>query len=119
MGKAMRGVGDVPFRFRVSDAVEIPRRGFLLRLRLLEGRPSLGELRPGRFLRLQAPDGEERWVKVLDFAVTGGRPTQTRLERTRELDVVISTADATRGGRPIRIGWMVLGASATAGERAA
>ncbi|HEX6938120.1 MAG TPA: hypothetical protein VF158_01815 [Longimicrobiales bacterium] len=107
------------FRFRVSDAVEVPHRGMLLRLRLMEGLPSIAELGPGRYLRLRAPDGAERWVQVLDFAIVGGRPTQARLERTRELDVVVPMADAHRDGRTIEIGWQVVGTAARAGERAA
>ncbi len=103
----------------MSDAVEVPHRGVLLRLRLMEGVPALAELRPGRYLRLRAPDGEERWVRVLDFAIIGGRATQARLERTRELDVVISKADARQGGRPVEIGWLVVGAASRADERAA
>lgn len=113
-----QGSRDGAFRFRVSDAVDVPHRGVLLRLRLLEGRPSLDELRPGRRLVLRSPDGEERRVRVQDYSVTGGRATQARLERTRELDVVISRADAYQGGRRVEIGWLVVGA-AGAGERAA
>jgi hypothetical protein len=107
------------FRFRISDAVEVPGRGYLLRLRLLEGSPRIAELSPGRRLRLRAPDGAERVVQVLDYAVIGGRATQARLERTRELDVVISRADALAGGRAVAIGWLVVGTAAGAGERAA
>jgi hypothetical protein len=108
------------FRFRISDAVEVPMRGYLLRLRLLEGSPRISELAPGRRLRLRAPDGTERVVRVQDYAVVGGRATQARLERTRELDIVISREDALAGGRPVTIGWMVVGsAAAGAGERAA
>jgi len=107
------------FRFRVSDVVEVPLRGYLLRLRLLEGSPRVSELGPGRYLRLRAPDGEERVVRVRDYAVVGGKATQARLERTRELDVVISREDALAGGRPIRSGWVVVGTARSAGERAA
>lgn len=94
-------------------------RGYLLRLRLLEGSPRISELGPGRYLRLRAPDGAERVVRVQDYAVIGGRATQARLERTRELDIVISREDALAGGRPVAIGWMVVGTAASAGERAA
>jgi hypothetical protein len=58
-------------------------------------------------------------VRVLDFAVVGGRATQARLERTRELDVVISQEDARAGGRTVGIGWLVVGTATGAGERAA
>jgi hypothetical protein len=96
-------------------------RGYLLRLRLLEGSPRISELGPGRRLRLRAPDGAERVVRVQDFAVVGGRATQARLERTRELDVIISREDALAGGRAVEIGWMVIGTAAGSGsaERAA
>lgn len=107
------------FRFRVSDAVEVPARGYLLRLRLMEGSPSMAELKPGRLLRLRAPDGEERLVRIQDHAITGGRATQARLDRTRELDVIISRADALQGGRPVAIGWVVDGTASSTGERAA
>lgn len=107
------------FRFRVSDVVEVPLRGYLLRLRLLEGSPRVSELGPGRHLLLRAPDGTERGVRVLDYSVVGGKATQARLERTRELDIVISRGDALAGGRPIEIGWVVVGAARSAGERAA
>lgn len=107
------------FRFRVSDAVEVPMRGYLLRLRLMEGTPPVGALRPGRLLRLRAPDGLERLVRIVDYAISGGRVTQARLERTRELDVIISRADALRDGRPVETGWMVVGTAAGEGERAA
>jgi hypothetical protein len=117
-GNPGRNSGEA-FRFRVSDAVEVPLRGYLLRLRLLDGAPNLKELRPGRYLRLRAPDGSERLAKILDYAITGGHPTQARLERTRELDVVIAREDAVRGGRPVAIGWMVVGVATGGGERAA
>lgn len=107
------------FRFRISDVVEVPLRGYLLRLRLLEGSPRVSELGPGRSIRLRAPDGTEREVRVMDFAVTGGRATQARMERTRELDLVISREDALAGGRAIEIGWMVVGSAHGSGRRAA
>lgn len=99
--------------------MEVPARGYLLRLRLLEGEPRIDEFRPGRLIRLRAPDGTERQVRIVDFSITGGRPTQARLERTRELDVIISKEDALRGGRPIRVGWLVVGAATGGAERAA
>lgn len=108
-----------PFIFRVSDALAVPMRGVLLRLRLVEGEPDMRALAPGERLRLRAPDGEDRVVQIVDRSVTGGRATQRRLERTRELDIVISDADATRGGRPVAIGWEAMGPVTVGGERAA
>lgn len=110
---------DDPFRFRVSDAVEVPMRGYLLRLRLMEGSPSMSELKKGRFIVLRAPDGEERTVRIQDHAITGGRATQARLERTRELDVIISDEDALQGGRPVAIGWYVVRTASDRNGRAA
>jgi hypothetical protein len=94
------------FNFRVSDVVEVPLRGTLLRLRLVEGSPSMGDLGPGARLRLVSPGGEAREVSIDAHAVTGGAATQERLDRTRELDVVIGdAADAV----PVEIGWSATG----------
>lgn len=107
-----RGHDGGAFRFTVVNVMDVPLRGVLLRLRLQEGVPSLRELGPGRRLLLRSPAGEEREVRVLDFSVTGGRATQSRLERMRELDVIVARDDAWSDGRPIRIGWSVVGAAA-------
>jgi hypothetical protein len=93
------------FRFRVSDSLEVPLRGHMLRLRLLEGSPSMKELGRGRKLGIVSPAGERRTVKIIDHSATGGRATQSRLDTTRELDVVISSQDAGEGRDRIGIGW--------------
>lgn len=95
-------------RFRVSDATEVPLRGFLLRLRLLEGKPQMKSLKKAR-LRLESPGGASRVVEIRDFAVMGGKATQERLERTQMLDVLISSEDAAGDGEPVRIGWTAVG----------
>lgn len=92
-------------RFRVSDAVAVPLRGMLLRLRRVEGRPSMKRLAKGSKLHLVAPDGTERDVTIVDYSATGGRATQERLDRTGELDVVISAEDAIADDTPVEIGW--------------
>ncbi len=97
------------YRFRVSDTVNVPLRGVMLRLKLMEGRPVLDRLEPGESIRLVGPDGEVRTAQVKALSVTGGRPTQERLERNRQLDVLISPDVAREGGRPIDIGWYVVG----------
>lgn len=97
------------FRFRVSDTVDVPLRGVMLRLKLVEGRPALSELEPGETIRLVGPDGETRSAEVKALSVTGGRTTQKRLERNRQLDVVISPEEARGTGRPVEIGWFVVG----------
>jgi hypothetical protein len=93
------------FRFRVSDAFAVPLRGHMLRLRLVSGRAAIKNLKPGRRVRVEGPGGRSRDVTILDHAATGGRQTQDRLDRTRELDVVISAQDAGEGEDLIAIGW--------------
>lgn len=97
------------FRFRVSDAVEVPLRGWLLRLRLVEGAASVSDLGVGGKLRLVSPSGEERVVTIAAHATTGGRQTQSRLDRTREMDVMIAGDDAGSGAARVDIGWTAAG----------
>lgn len=96
------------YRFRVSDVVDVPLRGTVLRLRVVEGTPALADLGPGSTIRLRAPDGAERTVTITAFAVSMGKPSQERLDRYRELDVVISDEEAVTGG-PVEIGWTASG----------
>jgi len=98
-----------PFRFRVSDSLEVPLRGHLLRLRRVEGQPSMKELAPGSTIRVSAPSGETRNVVILGHSATGGRATQLRLETTGELDIVIPREQAGDGEQRIGIGWSVSG----------
>src|SRR5688500_14388240 len=105
MGKKKSGSGSA-YAFRVSDVVDVPLRGMMLRLRVLDGQPSMGDLGVGSRLRVRSTSGDERDVRIVAHAVTGGNPTQERLERTGELDVVI--ADES-GGDPIEIGWTASG----------
>jgi hypothetical protein len=93
------------FRFRVSDAYFVPLRGWMLRLKLLEGAFDPSMLRPGQSLRLAAPDGEERTVTVAGLSVTGGFQRKERVDAVREFDLVIPESDAVRDDRPVRIGW--------------
>ena len=97
-----------PFQFRVSDAVEVPLRGYLLRLKLLSGDPSLSDIGPGKSIRLRTPSGAERVVPIKDYSVVQGVASQKRLDRTRELDVVIDTPDAVIDGQVVDIGWIVM-----------
>ncbi|MGK7311224.1 MAG: hypothetical protein ACN0LA_03210 [Candidatus Longimicrobiales bacterium M2_2A_002] len=93
------------YRFRISDAYFVPLRGWMLRLKLLEGDFDPKQLKPGRSLRLIAPDGEDRVVTVKALAVTGGRQKKERVEEYREFDVVIPPEDAVRDDRQVDIGW--------------
>ena len=98
-----------PFRFRVSDSLEVPLRGQLLRLRLEDGSPAMTDLKPGRKVRLVSPSGAAREVQIVGHSATGGRATQERLEKTRELDLVIARGDAGEGGERVDIGWALTG----------
>ena len=98
-----------PFQFRVSDAVEVPLRGYLLRLKVGSGEPALEDLAAGKEIRLRSTNGSERTIKVRDISVTVGAPSQERLDRTHELDVVVDAADAIVDGEIANIGWTVSG----------
>jgi hypothetical protein len=97
------------FRFRVSDSLEVPLRGHLLRLRLLEGHPSMKDLAPGGKVRVSAPSGAGREIGIVGHSATGGLATQDRLDQTGELDLVIGYDDAGEGVERIEIGWVVTG----------
>lgn len=90
--------------FRVSDVAEVPLRGYLLRLTVTSGTPSLAAIRKGR-LRFTAPDGTERIVRVKDLALMGGRATQKRLEDLGQIDLIVPVGEAVQDGRPISLGW--------------
>jgi hypothetical protein len=96
------------YTFRVSDALEVPLRGHMLRLRLLNGEPSMKDLAVGKTLRLESPSGETRDIPIVAHSVTSGMPTQKRLETNRELDIIVSSSDA-KDGSPIEIGWVASG----------
>ena len=98
-----------PYTFRVSDSVEVPLRGRMLRLRLTEGTPSMSDVAVGRILRLKSPTGATRDLPILAHAVTGGNPTQKRLEQVRELDVIVDGPASAGDGDPVEIGWYATG----------
>lgn len=93
------------YRFRISDAYFVPLRGWMLRLKLLEGSFDPKSLKPGSSLRLIGPDGESRVVTVKGLSVTGGRQKKERVEQYREFDLVISPEDAVQDGQQVDIGW--------------
>jgi hypothetical protein len=98
-----------PFRFRVSDSLRVPLRGHLLRLRLLDGQPSAGDLEVGRMIRLEGPDGLLRDVRIKGHSATAGVLSQARLDREREVDLVVEPEAAEVDGVPVQIGWHVAG----------
>jgi hypothetical protein len=95
------------FEFRVSDSSSIPHRGHLLRLKLASGTPQMKRIKEGTRLRVRGPHGAEAVVDVIGLPAMAGRQTQERLERTRELDVVIPAEQAVIDGARIDIGWSV------------
>ena len=95
------------YTFKVSDSTAMPNHGYLLRLKLQSGTPQMKALKAGSRLRVTAPDGESAVVDIIRHATVGGGATQERLERTRELDVVIPAHQGSVAGTPIGIGWLV------------
>lgn len=97
------------FSFRVSDAVEVPMRGYLLRLKLQNGDPSIADLAVGKRIKLSSPAGKQKVVTIRDHSVTQGPTSQDRLDRTREFDVVIDGPDAVFENEAVDIGWTASG----------
>jgi hypothetical protein len=95
------------YRFRVSDAYFVPLRGWLLRLKLLEGDFEPSSLKPGSTFRLVSPDGSARAVQVKGLAATAGKQSRQRVETYGEFDIVIDEADAVQDGRTVDLGWEI------------
>jgi hypothetical protein len=94
--------------FRVIDALDLPYRGRLLRLRLAEGSaPPIRELKKSRILA-RSSRGQEQLLRVLGFATVGGRPSDRRLARTGRIDLVVDSEDG-RVPPSVSTGWEVLG----------
>ncbi len=95
------------YRFRVSDAFAVPLRGWILRLKLLEGDFEPRMLARGTSFLLVDLDGQERETKVLGLPATAGRQTKDRVQQSREFDILIPAEDATRDGSEVALGWEV------------
>jgi hypothetical protein len=95
--------------FRVSDVVDVPLRGIVLRLRVVTGSPAIADFGVGSLLEVRSADGEQRRVRIVAHSITGGRQTQARLDRTRELDVLIEEEGDGAAALPIEIGWLASG----------
>lgn len=93
------------YRFNVSDAYAVPLRGWMLRLKLVDGDFEPPMLSPGSTFRLVAPDGEARTATVKGLSATAGRQTRQRVETYNEFDIVIPTGDAVVDDREVAIGW--------------
>ena len=85
--------------------MDAPHFGRILRLRLQSGEaPSVKSLK-GSEMRAISPEGTECRIKVLGFAVFGGKPSNERLARTGRIDVHVEELDATG---PIGLRWDVV-----------
>jgi hypothetical protein len=60
-------------------------------------------------LRVRAPDGGERVIRIKDYSATEGFPSQEKLDSRRELDVVVDQQDGIVDGQEIQIGWTASG----------
>jgi hypothetical protein len=77
----------------VIDALDHPHGGRILRVRA-EGDPpsSLRKIKGARF-RAVSPDGIERSIRVLDFALFGGKPSNERFSKTGRVDLRVEELD--------------------------
>jgi len=95
--------------FRVIDALDAPFRGRVIRLRLKSGQPpSVKELRNAT-LHAEAPEGgEQESLRVVGFYTPGGKPSDSRLQRTGRVDLVV---ERENGEAPpaVSIRWIVSG----------
>jgi hypothetical protein len=92
---------------KVSDVVDVPMRGQVLRLKVTGAVPNVAQLAVGRRLRLRSPAGEEHVVRIVDHSVTGGVVTQKRMERVREFDVLIKSDNEEVTHVPVGFGYTV------------
>jgi hypothetical protein len=90
--------------FRVLDAMDAPHGGRIVRLRLQSGEPpKIGALKGAR-LKATSTDGRSSTtLKVLGFAVFGGKPTDERLARTGRIDLHVDE----EGGPPVGLRWEI------------
>ncbi len=82
--------------FRILDVMDGPHQGRILKLRLQGGEaPTIGELKGAR-MKAASPDGTaECELRIVGFALFGGRPSDERLARTGRIDVNVEAADGT------------------------
>ena len=89
--------------FRVLDAMDAPHFGRILRLRLHSGEaPAIKSLK-GSEMTAVSPDGAECRLRVLGFALFGGKPSNDRFARTGRVDVHVEELE----GGPVGLRWEV------------
>lgn len=90
-------------RFLVLDAMDGPFGGQILRLRLQSGEtPSIRSLKGAR-LAGRGPRGETALVRVKGFPTFGGKPSDTRFERTGRVDVHVTPEEGSP--EPVGLLW--------------
>jgi hypothetical protein len=90
--------------FRVLDAMDGPHSGRILRLRIQSGEaPRVRTLR-GADLIAVSPEGARCRVKVVGFALFGGKPSDDRLTRTGRVDLHVEELDESG---PVGLKWEV------------
>lgn len=90
--------------FRVLDAMDGPHSGRILRLRLESGEAPRVRSLLGAEMEAVSPSGERRRLRVMGFAVFGGKPSDDRLARTGRVDVHV---EELGDGDPIGLRWEV------------
>lgn len=80
--------------FRILDVMDGPHEGRILKLRLQRGEaPTIRELKGAR-MKAASPDGSAACeLRIVGFALFGGRPSDERLARTGRIDVSVEAID--------------------------
>jgi hypothetical protein len=90
--------------FRVLDAMDGPHSGRILRLRLQSGEAPKVRSLVGAEMEAVSTSGQRRRLRVLGFAVFGGKPSDDRLARTGRVDVHVEELGE---GDPVGLRWEV------------
>jgi hypothetical protein len=90
--------------FRVLDAMDGPHSGRILRLRLQSGEAPKVRSLVGAEMEAAGPSGQKRRLRVLGFALFGGKPSDDRLARTGRVDVHVEELGE---GDPVGLRWEV------------
>lgn len=94
--------------FRVIDALDAPHGGRILRLRVLEGQPTVKALKGATLIAVSPRDGTERLLRVRDFSILGGRPSNRRMADTRQCDLIVDDVTPNGGSNTkVDIGWQL------------
>ena len=95
--------------FKVSDIMDGPHKGWILRLRLHTGEaPTIKEIKGAR-MALRSAEGVSREVVVRSFPTFGGKPSDDRLARSGRLDVSVEPADSGAEAPSVVERWELVG----------